>query len=257
MDLGLKGKVAMVTGAAQGIGSETARLLSYEGCKVAIADINFEKAERKASEIQAAGCEAMAFQCDVSEAVSVIDKVKKVREALGGIDILVNNAGVAGPYVGKLIVDMPEDHWDRIMSVHLRGTFLCTKYVAPLMIARRWGRIINVGSIHGISGGRPGLANYSSAKAGIEGFTKAASFELAPHGVTVNCVIPGFTRTAMSNPGSRLEETKIRQTPVGRLAESEDIAHAIVFIASRNASHITGASVRVDGGRFCYYLEPD
>jgi NAD(P)-dependent dehydrogenase (short-subunit alcohol dehydrogenase family) len=109
VDFGLKGKVAMVTGAAQGIGSETARLLSYEGCNVALADVNFEKAERIAGEIQAKGCEAKAFHCDVSETVSVTDTVKKVREALGDIDILVNNAGIVGPYVGNVIVEMPEE----------------------------------------------------------------------------------------------------------------------------------------------------
>jgi NAD(P)-dependent dehydrogenase (short-subunit alcohol dehydrogenase family) len=123
------------------------------------------------------------------------------------------------------------------------------------MIERKWGRIINLGSIHGISGGRPGLANYSSAKAGVEGFTKAASLELAPFGVTVNCIAPGFTRTPMLSVSPEMENQMVRQTPVGKLAEPSDIASAILFLASEGASHITGATLRVDGGRVSYFLQ--
>ena len=125
----------------------------------------------------------------------------------------------------------------------------------PLMIAQKWGRIINIGSIHGISGGRPGLANYSSAKAGIEGFTKAASLELAPFGVTVNCLAPGFTRTPMFNVSQEMDNLMVSQTPIGKLAEPSDIARAILFLASENASHISGVTLRVDGGRSFYFVE--
>ena len=255
MESGLKGKVALVTGGAQGIGKETVKLFSLEGCTVAIADMNFESGEFLASEINSDGGEALALECDVSDTQSVTNAVERARDVLGTVHVLVNNAGIGPPYLGKRIVDMPEEHWDRIIAVHMKGVFLCTKYVAPLMIAQKWGRIINLGSIHGISGGRPGLANYSSAKAGIEGFTKAASLELAPFGVTVNCLAPGFTRTPMLNVSQEMDNLMVSQTPIGKLAEPSDIARAIIFLASENASHISGVTLRVDGGRSFYFVE--
>ncbi|PKN30300.1 MAG: hypothetical protein CVU64_03945 [Deltaproteobacteria bacterium HGW-Deltaproteobacteria-21] len=252
MDFGLENRVVLITGAAQGIGRETAKLFSREGCRIAIVDKNLELGQSVANEIGSEGRESFAIECDVSNTQSVVDAVGKVRRVFGGIDVLVNNAGVGPPFLGKRIVEMPEEHWDRMIAVHLRGTFLFTKYTAPLMVARRWGRIINIGSIHGISGGRLGFANYASAKAGVECFTKASSLEFAPSGVTVNCVAPGYTKTPMLSLGPEMESLMARQTPVGRLAEPADIAVVIVFLASHPASHITGATVRVDGGRAFY-----
>jgi 3-oxoacyl-[acyl-carrier protein] reductase len=178
-----------------------------------------------------------------------------VAERFGGIHILVNNAGVGPPYLGNRIVDMPEAHFDIMLSVHVKGAFLCTKYAAPAMLAQNWGRIINIGSIHGISGGRPGLANYATAKAGLEGFTKAASLELAPFGITVNCVAPGFVKTEMLKVNPEMEAAMIRQTPVGRLAEPSDIACLAAYLASDGAGHITGVTVRADGGRAYYVFD--
>lgn len=254
MDLGLKNRVVLITGAAQGIGRATAELFSLEGCRIVVVDRNLELGQSVASEIASEGHESLALECDVSNTQSVVNAVDKVRDVFGTIDVLVNNAGVGPPFLGKRIVEMPEEHWDQMIAVHLRGTFLFTKYTAPLMVERRWGRIINLGSIHGISGGRLGLANYASAKAGVEAFTKAASLELAPSGITVNCVAPGFTKTPMLSISPEMEGSMVRQTPVGRLAEPEDIAGVIVFLASETASHITGATVRVDGGRAYYAL---
>jgi 3-oxoacyl-[acyl-carrier protein] reductase len=255
VNTGLRDKVVFITGAAQGIGRATARGFSLEGCKVAIADTNGEMGNRLASEIVSEGGKAVGIECDVSDASSVASAVQKIRDLFGTIHILVNNAGIGPPYLGKRIVEMPEEHWERMMSVHLKGAFLCTKYAAPLMIKQGWGRIVNLGSIHGISGGRPGLANYASAKAGVEGFTKAASLELAPFGVTVNCVAPGFTRTPMLKVSPEMEREMVHQTPVGKLAETDDIANAIIFLASEAAAHISGATIKVDGGRAVYFLE--
>ena len=255
MEYGLKNKVVLITGAAQGIGRAAAKMFSFEGCKVAVIDKNFELGESLAKEIVSRDAESLALECDVSNREVVVNTVRKVCEVFGTIDVLVNNAGVGPPYLGKRIVEMPEEYWDGVISVHMRGTFLFTKYAAPLMTERRWGRIINLGSIHGISGGRPGLANYSSAKAGVEGFTKAASLELAPFGVTVNCIAPGFTRTPMLSVSAEMENQMVRQTPLGKLAEPSDIAGAILFLASEAASHMTGATIRVDGGRCSYFLE--
>ena len=255
MDYGIAGKTAMVTGAAQGIGRETALAFAREGCRAVLADLNPDGAEELAREIRNGGGQALAVQCDVSDSRSVQRAVAKIEADMGRVDILVNNAGVGPPYLGTQVIDMPEEHWDKLLAVHVRGAFLCTKYVAPMMIANGWGRIINMGSIHGISGGRPGLANYATAKAAVEGFSKATSLELAPLGVTVNCIAPGFVKTPMLKVSPEMEETMTSQTPTGRLARTGDIAGAILFLASQGAGHVTGQTLRVDGGRFSYYFK--
>jgi len=257
MDLGLKGKTALITGGSQGIGRATAELFGQEGAKVAVADIQTEAATEVAERIKGRGQVALAVSCDVSKAASVAEAHAQVVAALGQVDILVNNAGVGPPYLGKRIFEMPEDHWDRLLAVHLKGAFLWIRQVVPAMIAKGWGRIVNLGSIHGISGGRPGIANYVAAKAGVEGLTKAASLELAASGITVNCLAPGFTRTPMLAVKPEMEALMLRQTPRGTLAEPHDIAQAIAYLASTQAAHITGVTLRVDGGRFSYFLEPE
>jgi NAD(P)-dependent dehydrogenase (short-subunit alcohol dehydrogenase family) len=256
MDLHLVGKTVVVTGGSQGIGRAVAELFAQEGARVGIADIQAQAALDVAGAMLGKGQSALGVRCDVSDAASVAAAHETVVSALGPVDILVNNAGLGPPYLGKRIVDMPEEHWDKMLGVHLKGAFLWIRAAAPGMIAKGWGRIVNLGSIHGISGGRPGLANYAAAKAGIEGLTRAASLELAASGVTVNCVAPGFTRTPMFAVSPEMEALMIRQTPRGRLAESHDIAQAIVYLASEAAAHITGVTLRVDGGRFSYFLEP-
>jgi 3-oxoacyl-[acyl-carrier protein] reductase len=256
MDLGLSGKTALVTGGSQGIGRAVAELFGQEGARVAVADIQREAASAVAQGLRRAGRTACAVYCDVSQAASVAEAHAQIVATLGEVDILVNNAGVGPPYLGKRIVEMPEEHWDTMLGVHLKGAFLWIRQTAAAMLARGWGRIINLGSIHGISGGRPGIANYAAAKAGIEGLTRAASLELAASGITVNCIAPGFTRTPMLAVKPEMEAMMLRQTPRGKLAEPQDIAQAILYLASAQAAHITGETLRVDGGRFSYFLEP-
>jgi 3-oxoacyl-[acyl-carrier protein] reductase len=252
MDFGIAGKTAMVTGGSRGIGREIARLLAVEGVNVNIVARGLDAAEATAQELSQNGGTALALRCDVSDSLDVSRTVEAITARFGALDILVNNAGIGPPYLGNRIVDMPEDHFDRLLSVHVKGAFLCTKYAARAMICQQWGRIVNIGSIHGISGGRPGLANYATAKAGLEGFTKAASLELAPQGITVNCVAPGFTKTEMLKVSPEMEAMMIRQTPVGKLGEVSDIARLVVFLVSTGAGHITGATIRADGGRTHY-----
>jgi len=254
MDYSLYDKVVFITGGAQGIGKKIVEIFSYERCKTVIADTNRDQGILLAKELSAQGNISLFIECDVSNAESVSNAVKKTCETFGTVHILVNNAGIGPPYLGKKIIEMPDNYFDIMISVHLKGTFLCTKHISPLMINQKWGRIVNIGSIHGISGGRPGLANYAAAKAGIEGFTKAASLELAPFGVTVNCVAPGFVKTAMLMITPEMEHLMTSQTPVGKLAKPEDIANTILFLSSDYASHITGTTLRVDGGRISYCL---
>jgi NAD(P)-dependent dehydrogenase (short-subunit alcohol dehydrogenase family) len=255
MDLGITGKTAVVTGASRGIGRAVADVLAHEGAKVAIVDILGQAAVEAAGALRERGQTALGVQCDVADSASVAAAHQAVVAGLGPVDILVNNAGLGPPYLGKRIVEMPDEHWDKMLAVHLKGAFLWIRAAAPGMVAAGWGRIINLGSIHGISGGRPGLANYAAAKAGMEGLTRAASLELAASGVTVNCVAPGFTRTPMFAVSPAMETLMLRQTPRGRLAEPHDIAQAIAYLAGSPAAHITGETLRVDGGRFSYYLE--
>ncbi len=255
MDLGLKGKTAFITGGSKGIGREIAVMFAQEGANVVIAARGLEAAEAVAKEIQRDGATATAMKCDVSESRDVSSAMSAITERFGAIHILVNNAGVGPPYLGNRIVDMPEAHFDIMLSVHVKGAFFCTKYAAPAMLSQNWGRIINIGSIHGISGGRPGLSNYATAKAGLEGFTKAASLELAPFGITVNCVAPGFTKTEMLKISPEMEERMVRQTPVGRLGQPLDIARLVVFLSSECAGHITGTTIRADGGRTYYVFD--
>jgi len=255
MDLGLNGKTALITGGSKGIGLKLTSILAGEGANVVIAARDLETAKASVRDIENHGGIALAVRCDVTESQDVIRTIKAITDRFGSIHILINNAGVGPPYLGNHIVDMPEDHFDIMLSVHVKGAFLCTKYAAPTMLAQKWGRIINLGSIHGISGGRPGLSNYASAKAGLEGFTKAASLELAPHGITVNCVAPGFTKTNMLKVSPEMEKRMVNQTPVGKLGDPLDIARLVGFLVSEGASHITGATIRVDGGRSYYILD--
>ena len=178
--------------------------------------------------------------------------VRRVVSAYGRIDILVNNAGITGaPYAGTPIVDSDEKYWDLMLAVHARGTYLCTKYAAPHMIERRWGRIVNTSSIHGRVGGRLGLANYGAAKAAIEAFTRTAARELGPHGITVNAVAPGpiLTEQLARVFSPEAMRAMVAQIPVGRAARPEEVAHVVAFLSSEAAGFVNGAVIDINGGR--------
>jgi len=248
MDLGLMGKVAIVTGAGGGIGAAICERLGLEGAKVIVSDIDFHKAEIEAKSLTARGVSAIAVTADVVDASSVAALVSKAIETFGRIDILVNNAGFQRD---KRIVNMSEDDWDAVVDVILKGAFLCSKAVLPVMVQNKWGRIINMSSRAHL--GNPGQANYSAAKAGLLGFTRALALENGKHGVTVNSVAPGIVDTLAVRSLSHFEkicENAERTTPIPRLGTVEDVADSVAFLASDRASYISGEVLHITGGRY-------
>jgi 3-oxoacyl-[acyl-carrier protein] reductase len=193
----LEGKVAIITGSGRGLGKEAAFLFAEEGAKVVVGDINYESAEEVAAAIGEEGGEAMAVKLDVTDSASIQAMVDKVLERFGSIDVLVNNAGITAD---AQLVKMNEDQWDRVIAVNLKGVYNCTKAIAPIMIARGSGRIINTSSVVGVYGNF-GQTNYAATKAGVIGMTKVWARELGRKGITVNAVAPGFTMTEMMSTG--------------------------------------------------------
>ena len=253
----LSDRVALVTGAGQGIGRATALALAHEGARVAVVDIKAEAAAKSAGEIADAGGTGLAVQADVGD-VSAIDRVvRQTIEAFGQIDILVNNAGVTRR---AYIMDLTEEDWDRIHRVNAKGVFFCLQRVAREMIPRRRGVIINIASIAGKGYAGTSNAAYAASKGAVIGLTRIAALQLAPHNVNVNAICPGVTRTALSEASLRVraeqeqvtvEEMERRRNaaiPIGRANDPEDIAAMAVFLASPGARNITGQSFNVDGG---------
>lgn len=241
----LKDKVALITGGGQGIGKVTALTFAREGARVAVADINMANAQAVAEEIVRNDGQAKAVFLDVSRAESVEVAVRTTVEAFGRIDILVNNAGITRD---ARMQKMTEDQFDAVINVNLKGVWLCAKAVVPIMIANGGGSIINAASIVGIHGNF-GQTNYVAAKSGVIGMTKTWARELGPNHIRVNAVAPGFTVTEMiaTVPEKVLESVRER-TPLRRLGTPEDIANAYLFLASDEASFITGVTLSVDGG---------
>lgn len=242
----LDGKCALVTGASRGIGRAVALKLASEGAKVAL---NFAGNEAAANEvrqeIEAAGGQAILVKADVANEAAVQEMVQKMADAFGRIDILVNNAGITRD---GLLARMKEEDWDAVLSTNLKGVFLTTKAVAKLMMKQRAGRIVNMASVVGVTG-NAGQANYSAAKAGVIGFTKTIARELASRGVTVNAVAPGFIDTDMTSVLSdKAKEAALTGIPLGRMGTPEDVAAAVLFLASDQASYVTGQVLHVDGG---------
>ena len=242
----LDGKVALVTGASRGIGRAIAIRLASEGAKVAINYAgNTVKAEEVKAEIEKNGGEAILVQADISSTEAVDAMVEKVVEAFGQIDILVNNAGITRD---GLLMRMKEEDFDAVINTNLKGVFYCTKAVSKLMMKKRCGRIINMASVVGLMG-NAGQANYAAAKAGVIGFSKSAAKELAARGINVNVVAPGFIATDMTAAMTdKAKEATLAGIPLKRMGQPEDVANAVLFLASDYASYITGQIVNVDGG---------
>ena len=243
--MSLEGKVALVTGSGRGIGREIALLLAGRGADLVITDIDETSAVKVAEEVRETGRKAIGVRSDVSNAADVEALFKKAVDEFGRLDILVNNAGITRD---TLLVRMKEEDWDAVLAVNLKGAFLCTRAAAKIMMRQRSGRIINISSVIGLVG-NVGQANYAASKAGLLGLTKSAARELAPRGVTVNAVTPGFIQTEMT---ARLpEEVKtslMNAVPLKKLGEPRDVAELIAFLAGNGADYITGQVIGVDGG---------
>jgi 3-oxoacyl-[acyl-carrier protein] reductase len=241
----LSGQVALVTGASQGLGRAMALRLAANGAKVACIARGADKLAATVAAIQAAGGLAEAFPADVCDSESVQKTVEAVTEKWGRLDILVNNAGVTKD---TLVLRMSDEEWDQVLDTNLRGTFLFTRAAARPMMSQRYGRIVNIASVSGIIG-NPGQANYSASKAGIIAFTKTVAKELASRKITSNAVAPGFIESEMTTilGDAILDEAK-KRIPLKRLGLADEIADAVLFLASKRAAYITGAVLVVDGG---------
>lgn len=247
----LNGKVALVTGASSGIGRVIALKLAGLGAKVAVNYIDIANikadAEKVVAEIKAAGGEAGAFAADVANEESVNNMIKEIEGALGTVDILVNNAGITQD---TLIMRMKVEQWERVLDVNLKGAFICTKSVLKGMMKNRYGKIVNIASVVGFSG-NSGQANYSASKAGLVGLTKTSAQELAGRGIRVNAVAPGFIKTAMTEVlPQNVIDAMLAKISLGTLGEAEDVANAVVFLASPESDYITGNTIHVNGGMY-------
>jgi 3-oxoacyl-[acyl-carrier protein] reductase len=243
--LELIGKVALITGGAQGIGKAVALLLARNGADLVISDINLAKAQETAKEVQANGRKALALKVDVANLEDVEQMVQTVLEEFHQIDILVNNAGIARD---KLILRMTEEDWDAVLDVNLKGTFNCTKVVIRHMSKQKNGKIVNIASVVGEMG-NAGQANYSASKAGVIGFTKTIAREFAKRGINVNAIAPGYIETPLTDTLSeKVKEELKRMIPLERLGRPEDVAEAVLFLVSGASNYITGQVLNVNGG---------
>jgi NAD(P)-dependent dehydrogenase (short-subunit alcohol dehydrogenase family) len=240
----LRDKIALVTGAASGIGAATARRFAREGAVVAINDAKPEGLEAVAGEIRAAGAKVLVLPGDVTKKADCERIVQDVTRTFGRLDILINNAGINRD---AMAAKMTEEQWDAVLSVNLKGTFLCAQAALPGMRERAWGRVVNTSSIGSL--GNIGQANYAASKAGVIGLTKTLALEYAKYGVTVNAIAPGPVMTAMlAGVPDAIRERIIAQVPVGRIASPDEIAGVHVFLASDDAAFITGQVIFADGG---------
>lgn len=242
------GRVAVITGAARGIGFGTAQRFADEGARVAVLDLDESAAAQAAAKL---GEGHLGIGCDVSEAASVDAAVERVVAELGGIHVLVNNAGITRD---NLLFKMTEDDWDLVIGVHLKGAFLMTKAAQKHFVAQKYGKIVNLSSVSAL--GNRGQANYAAAKMGIQGFTRTLGIELGPYGVNANAIAPGFIATEMTDataarlgiPVDEFRAMTAERNPVRRVGFPEDIAAAAAFLCSDEASYITGQTLYVDGG---------
>ena len=245
----LKDKVTIITGAGQGIGAAYAHRLAEEGAKVAIAEMNEEKARRVANDINVKGHEAFAIKTDVSKEESTIDLARRVREKYSSIDVLINNAAVFSTIRLKQIEDISIEEWDQLMGVNLRGVFLCSKAVIPYMKAQMRGKIINISSAT-VFMGKPYYIHYVTSKAGVIGFSRALARELGDWNITVNCITQGYTKTEIPRETTTSEQEKaiINHQCIKRAGVPKDLLGIVVFLASDESDFMSGQTVNVDGG---------
>ncbi len=241
----LEGRVALVTGASQGIGHACALTLARHGASVAVAARNQQKLDQLAGQITAAGGKASAFVMDVADEEQIKSAIKSAIGQFGKIDILVNNAGITRD---QLVMRMKRADWDAVLNTNLTSAYLCIQQVIGSMLKQRWGRIINVTSVFGQMG-QAGQANYAASKAGLIGLTMAMAREVASRNITCNAVAPGFIETSMTAVLSdEFKQNAIKQIPLGRVGSPEDVASAVCFLASEEAAYITGQVLGVNGG---------
>lgn len=248
MDLQLEGKVAVITGSGRGIGYASASALAGEGARVVISDINPDAVARAVANLKQAGRDVLGIVADVCDPEQVNALAEQTIRRFGGVDILVNNAGFTRD---RYLTKMPVEDWDAVVDTILKGAFYCTKAVLPSMIERRWGRIINISSRAHL--GNPGQTNYSSAKAGLIGFTRALAFEQGKFNITSNAIAPGMIETDLIREMSNYETLRanaLARQPVPRMGRVDDIADAVLFLASERAGFITGETLHVTGGRY-------
>ena len=238
----LKGKKALITGASGGIGGEIARTLHKAGADIAISGTRLESLNSLAEEI---GSNIQIFQCNLNDTVAIDDLLKTASEEMGGIDILINNAGITRD---NLFMRMSDEEWLDVLNVNLTATMKLCKGMIRGMMKNRWGRIINISSVVGTTG-NPGQANYAASKAGMVGMSKSLAFEVASRGITVNIIAPGFIETAMTDKLNDDQKSNImKQIPAGRMGMATEIASAALYLASDEASYVTGATLHVNGG---------
>lgn len=238
----LEGKVALVTGATGGIGESIAKALRAQGASIAISGRNEDKLNALVAEL---GDCCKAFPADLSSSEAAVDLVKRVEEEMGGIDILVNNAGLTRD---GLSMRMKDEDWQNVIDVNMTSTFKLAQACQRGMMKKRYGRIVNIASVVGVTG-NPGQCNYVASKAGMIGWSKAMAAEVASRNITVNCIAPGFIATAMTDALNDDQKSKINSTiPAGRMGSAEDIAAAVVFLASEEANYVTGSTIHVNGG---------
>ncbi len=241
----IEGKIAIVTGAAQGIGRAIAETLAGAGADVAVVDMDVARAQETVSAVKSHGRRALAIKANVADWVDVKAMADQVLAEFGRIDILVNNAGITRD---GLLLRMKEEDWNLVLDVNLKGTFHCTKAVLPAMSKQRGGAMVNIASVVGVMG-NAGQANYAASKAAVIGFTKTVAREYASRGITANAVAPGFIETAMTQGLSgEVREALLKQIPLGRLGSPLEVAHAVRFLVSPEAAYITGHVLHVNGG---------
>jgi 3-oxoacyl-[acyl-carrier protein] reductase len=247
----LSGRVALVTGAGRGIGAATAKRLAEDGARVTLADLDVEGCERVAEEIKALGSEAVAVRCDVSSEADAQQAVDAAIKAFGQLDILVNNAGILRD---NLLFKMSEDDWDKVLDVHLKGAFLCSRAAQKPMVERKYGRIVNLSSTSAL--GNRGQVNYSAAKAGMQGLTRTLAIELGPFGITANAVAPGFIDTDMTRATAQrmgvtpeqFQQSVTPHIPLRRVGQPSEVASVVAFLVSDDASYVSGQVIYIAGG---------